>query len=72
MPRWFTTLAAAIAFAVPLGTILLTIWPLTRLSGRLFVAELDLITLACLTAGLSILLAHAATAPKNADRWTHR
>ena len=72
MRRWFTTLAAAIAFAAPLGAILPVIWPLTRLSGRLFVAELDRIMLACLTAGLSILLANAATAPRNANRWRPR
>jgi hypothetical protein len=47
-------------------------WPLSRLSGRFYVAELDLIRLACLTAGLSILLANAATTSRNADRSTRR
>ena len=64
MPPWLYALVCSIAFAPPVGMLLLTLWPMTRISATLFEAELDLIALACLTAGLSIVLATAATDPR--------
>ena len=48
--------------------LLLTAWPLVRPSGRLFVAELDLIAIGCLGMGLSLILATLATDPKTESR----
>ena len=64
MPRRLYALVCSIALAPPIGMLLLTLWPMTRISGTLFEAELDLIALACPTAGLSIVLANAATDPR--------
>ena len=61
MPRLLFALVCTLTFAPPIGMLLLIVWPLTRISGTLFEAERDLIALACLTAGLSMVLANAAS-----------
>ena len=68
MPRWLFALVCTIAFAPPIAMLLLIMWPLSHISGRLFVAELDLVAVATLTTGLSILLANAATDPRTRRR----
>jgi hypothetical protein len=68
MPRWLYAFVCSIAFAPPVGMLLLILWPMTRISGTLFEAEFDLIALACLTAGFSIVLANAATDPRTRRR----
>lgn len=68
MPRLLYALVCTLTFAPPVGMLLLILWPMTRISGTLFGAELNLIALACLTAGLSMVLANAASSPRTRRR----
>ncbi|KAB1075404.1 hypothetical protein [Methylobacterium soli] len=68
MPHRLFALVCTIVFVPPIGMLLLIVWPVTRIGGTLFAVELYLIALAMLTAGLSIILANAATDPRTRRR----
>ncbi|GEP04026.1 hypothetical protein [Methylobacterium oxalidis] len=63
MSRWLLAPLCTVVFAAPTVGLLMTVWPMTRLSGRIFAAELEVFALAALTLGISAVLARAVTDP---------
>ena len=63
MRRWLLLPLCTVVFAPLVAGLLMTVWPITHLSGRIFAVELEVFALAALTVGISAVLAKAVTDP---------